>query len=444
MKIVLIVNDLHGFPSALRKNASRSQPWATTVCEECVLTRTDKVGSFEDSIVVSGAETIFHAVQQAGGETVLLGSSPPHWRQPCPTVHANTYELPDPRCELYLRGVNRCSLYEVPSHQRNGCASVYDDDVCDQACDILQSFSGTYLLLWVNLSCFEDLERIQLESTTAGRAESTCVPPPPSMYDRRSLPLSVSTVLDGISEPSRRTEHQYVTLLEAATRLFDRHRDRVARIVENALSREGDDVSVAYTSTHSLSIGEHAVRGGHAPLGTCCETFWLSNVVAAAAATSSSRPCLHDLIVSMVTHPATPSLTTVTECRHDYYRHVIRVDDHLYSCVVRHERILHVFDLSSDPEETHDVYSSLGHLHAEFARRVATTSRPTPERDNPVAAVPEVHVRIPSPTEEATVRPIARQPSFSRRPNPPSQTSTSTRTKVGVRQTEARLNKMHR
>ena len=452
MKIVLILNDLFGFPSALRKNVSRNQPWAMHVCDQCMLTSTDRIKSFEDSIAISEDETIFLGAQKAGVETVLLGPSPPHWRQSCSLVHTNTYELPDPTCELYSRGVNRCSLYNMPP-ERWGCASVYDDDVCDQACDLLQSFRGDRLLLWVNFSCFDDLNRIRFEATDALGPGGTCIPPQSLVYDRRSLPLSVSTYLDGISESSRRTEQQYVSLLEAATRLLDRHRGRIERVVRSALSHEG--TRVAYTSTHSLSIFEHAVRGGHAPLGTCCETFWISN------ATSSSsvnhlRPHIRDLIAplmcSVCTIPRPTTLSEVTECRDGFYRHLVHIEDHLYSCIVRHGRILFVFDLSSDPEELHDVHSSLGHLSGEFARRIATVSdvdgSEPPHSSSSVPSVhdnesvaPTLHSMTTSPSETSSSSKASRQSSFSRRP---STNATASHAKPRVRQTEARLNKLHR
>lgn len=476
MKVVLILNDIHGFPSALRQNALRYHTWATQVYENCLLTDTDCMKSFEDSVKVTETENVFHAVQKAGGETVLLGSHPPQWRETSPTVFPNSYELSDPRCEMYSQGVNRCSLYSPPT-ERNGSASTYDDDVCEQACDILQSFSGSFLLLWVNFSCFDDLERIQFTSATERVTKSMCMPPPPSTYDRRTLPLCVSTYLDGISESSRRNEQQYVSLLEASKSLFDRHRQRIERIVESA--RSLDETCIAYTSTHSLSIGEHAVRGGHAPLGTCCETFWLSN-------TPSSLPvhsCLRDLIASLVSDAcgcaihSTEKFSHRTECRDGFQRHVVRIADHQYSCVVRQGRILFVFDLSSDPEESHDVYPSLGHLHTEFERLVLCDTvtqtvpppRPAPVRvtrtlkdlaapppvqtpignddtdENSVDVSSAVHVRIPSPSETSSV--ISRQPSFSRRTTTSTSSTAvvSTRnTRPGVRQTEARLNKLHR
>ena len=484
MKIVLILNDIHGFPSALRQNALRSHTWATQVYENCLLTDTESMKSFEDSVKVTETENVFHAVQKVGGETVLLGSHPPHWRETSATVISNSYELSDPRCEMYSQGVNRCSLYSPPT-ERNGSASTYDDDVCEQTCEILQSFSGSFLLLWVNFSCFDDLERIQFTSSAERVTKSMCVPPQPSTYDRRTLPLCVSTYLDGISESSRRTEQQYVSLLEASKSLFDRHCQRIERIVESALSRDG--TCIAYTSTHSLSIGEHAVRGGHAPLGTCCETFWLSNT----PSTLPVHSCLRDLIASLVSdacgraiHPVEP-FSHRTVCRDGFQRCIVRIADHQYSCIVRQERILFVFDLSSDPEESHDVYPSLGHLHAEFERLVPRDTvtqdvppvppprtapvritkaltdfvappLPPPPVQTPVGGddteehsvvVPSaVNIRIPSPSETSSI--ISRQPSFSRRVTTSSSTtstsSSARNNRPGVRQTEARLNKLHR
>lgn len=464
MTVTVVLNEWRGFPSALRTNLlNRHRDWATDVRDDVVLESTDPVESFERAVAAGGdGATVFHVARSRGAETVLLGEVPTHWRADAstPAVHADTVRLPDSRCDLHEYGVNRCSLH-VPSSTHVASMEAYDEDACARACDVLRDFAGDALVLWVNLSAFGDLERVTFappERTPT--THSVCVAPPPPAYDRRRLPSNVNTYLEGISSATRRPEQEYVTLLHAAQELCDRHLERVERVVRQALER---GAHVVHTATHSLAVGEHAVRGGGRPLATCCETFWASNRDDASSA--CLRTDLWRAVVAAGPPPPFPPSREPRETRcGDLTRVVLAIHDHVYACVFRDDALLFVFDRSVDPEESRDVLVAVSHLHPKMTRR-AVREEPTETRRRRTRA-PQPPPPPPSPPPRDDVAPprspstdsvttatdappppspfpvptLARQASFSRRPARP----TTTATRTNVRQTEARLHKMHR
>jgi len=257
---------------------------------------------------------------------------------------------------------------------------------------------------------------------------------------------------------------------------------------------------VAHTSSHSLSIGEHGVRGGGAPTNTCCTTFWCSTIdtgtglqtLDARIANFLHTAC-HIPLPKQLGHMRTWGRRP---CGGVFIRVLCEFNEHVYACVFMRddrgvEMPLHfVFDISTDPEETENIMTSVVHLHINFydvmrtctaspvhARTTRTSRRPPPvvSLPSPVRVEPSTRVestrveatrveatRVESTRVEATrVAPpdtmtAMRPPPVMTQPLSPSISEASTTdilirkivarrdSASNVRRVEARLNNMHR
>lgn len=460
MTLVLVVNQCGGFPSTLRRNVLETQTWASERDEQVVLPFNDRERCFT-KITSAGKgdrDTVFRVAKEWGYRTVLLG--PTHWREPGKaTVYANSTSLPDPRNDLEHYDVDECSVYAT-DHATRGMATVYDEDTCERAMHLIERMcEGDRVFLWVNLLCCADLERIRFSRDGNHPPVSVCLHPSTSTvtYKRNQLPLNVTSYVDGISnvystvesigfQRAQRVEYEYANLLHVAWDMLNRLNTPLMRLFVAASKAKA---SIAHTASHSISIGEHSVRGGNAPLGVCCETFWCSNV-------PTTRPKrLEDRILQFVALSCGFSLPTprdevVVTHGSNCSRFVVQHNGHTYSCIVVEGVLRYVFDLSIDPEENREISQMVQHILPEL--KSACRTNPVvdalpKEKEVPLASLSHplsLEPETPRPAPTPNVRPlVSRPPSVQLSPSSVASTP-SRRPKRNLRQTEKQLNSRHR
>ena len=184
-----------------------------------------------------------------------------------------------------------------------------------------------------------------------------------------------------------RIEHEYATF-RTSCEMLERHSNRVSRLV---IAASKCSAKIAHTASHSLAIGEYSVRGGTAPLGVCCETFWASNV-------ATRRPKrLQDRVMQFVssacgiTIPSLPDQVVVTR-GDERSRAVVQIRDRTYACVLHANAIQYVFDLTTDPAETTDIRNGVTHLMDDLQRLCVEPSTSVP---------PPIPPPIPEPPPDA-------------------------------------------
>jgi hypothetical protein len=464
-RVCVIINDVGGIPHTLHENVlANHTSWSESCHMGIPLPSTERTEGFRRVTRGTSSESVFSVAASRGVLTVLAGSSCGLRKYPSDDVHA----LFDPETTLMHMGVRRCSPYDDACYR--GHSDVYDDDTLRYATDVVCRHKGhEHLLLWVNLLALRDIDHIRTSSSYS----STAVQSRARWLDRRSHPESlhsiVSHVTDAVSQEfyrsdaprsiPRHTETEFSNLLQHSVYALERHLQRVRRFILCVLEKF-PDASVCHTASHSLAIGEHGMRGGRTPMSTTCTTFVSSRP-------STSRCDNLDAVLSnfildslQLSHP--PHMGQPVTCVPSLQltRTLVYWNDHTYAVIEREGVLQHVFDLSTDPFELHDIVGDVAHLRGPLQLAVRATPRgvareptrddePTEPQHQPQQQRP-VPVSIPSPTasEASTATAtttVSRQASLShRRTTTPAPNSTASQISQNVRRAEQRLNKLHR
>lgn len=272
-----------------------------------------------------------------------------------------------------------------------GFSDIYDEDTLRYA---MSKLSEAPLLLWVNFIALRGMDSILVKDV---------------------VPQSSRFVFPHVGDVDEFSKRLYRSMTA-----FEIHTERIQRFVRGVLEQV-PDAHVLHTASHSLSLGEHGMRGGDTPMATTCTTF------------VSSCPPLHErppnlefgikqfisnafqIPVSLPTVRMPVTLIPSLEMT----RTVVSHNDHTYAVLYVRGVLKNVYDLSTDPFELTDISSNISHI-----------------RDVLESVLP------PLRPKEATYEKAPPSP-----PTPPRrQRSSSQRTAVSknVRLVEQRLNKLHR
>jgi hypothetical protein len=419
----VVINDYGGVPYALRANLTAGQQnWVCTCDADVALPYTDPRQCLPHVL----PQRLFSELQRRGVLVALLGGT----AQMRAAHHARRDE------GLQHVGVARCSLFDDDAF--HGPSDPYDDDVVHQTLGLLGELgSDAPCMLWINLLAARD------------GAEDAIAVPHNVPFDHRIVPKNLHVVIaaSGPAAQQRAAEQAYAHRLASCRRIMTAHAQRVRHIVSRVLARDAH-AQIAYTSTRSLSLGEHGIVGGDSPTHTGCTTFVLTNVASFACA-PTLRACLSDFVAQAWSLPVPPlsdeRRTIVGD--HSSVRRIVTVRAHTYALVfasAADDAPRHVFDLTMDPWETEDIALHVQHLGLLRPEPVALPElRPEPVA-LPEPEAPPVSPPPPPPLPEehepeslVTLRP----PSIV---TPSSPASSPQRRVSTVRANERRLNKMHR
>lgn len=396
--------------------------------------------------------TLMHAFRDAGYRTVVLGAT--GLPRTLPDGRSRTTEVHDPREALRPWGIDRCSVYDE-TMTTPGRAAVHDEGVVREAREVLDTrLPGQKVLLVLNLLSCRDVARVRFRPKQGPSTLPSCTGNAPASFDGRRVPPNVGApkddLWDAFSTADAKahgealvdtTPAEYVHLLDLATETLRKVDHAVTKLVVDVL----DKGVVATTATHSLALGEHRVRTGTAPLRTCATTFWACSRPTASDAPGTPLPFL---VRSLATAcgcrvtPRTPDracLGTWATGGGVVARVVVTLRDHTYACVAYWQRVgdgaplpaltsLHaVFE---DPDDLHDLWPDLEHLHAELLGAVHDALPYAVHL--PVTEPPPAVPSAPPPPNKASKAVVPPTPSRM----PPKG--------ISLRQKELRLNTMHR
>ena len=439
-RVCVVINDIGGIPYALHRNVTSAHAWVDAVHENVGLSHTNTYTEFRNVVHITETTTLFKVVRERGVPTVLLGSSGGLRQQPNP--------LEDSRQSLLKIGVDVCSPYDDASFV--GTSDAHDDQIMYDAIRILdESKDSQDLFLWINMLALRDMNHHATNHHDH------------RYMDRRQIPDSLHTIVSGVTDvvgtnsditTMRRTlrnaENEYLSLLEASKARLSTHLERIKRILVSIMDHH-PDAHICHTASHSLALGEHGMRGSNTPMCTTCSTFFASRPGTPRANTLECM--LYNFVHSAfsIPHPTQTGHPITRVDVHPYVRVLVTLNDHTYAVVLVNNTIHNVFDISTDPFETSDVYGSVEHLRYEMCQiisRLNPTSSSSPmRRPSPMRRRPSP-LRRPSPViVPSSPSPRALSPTESISSVASSIVSTtSTRRSVSVRQAEQRLNKLHR
>ena len=432
-RLVLVVNHWGGVPWCLHENVLSSQrDWARTALQGLLLSHTDPVQQFS-SLLRDGNASLLHGVRRLGYRTAVLGAT---------GLQRRYGRDHDPRLALAdAWGIDRCSLHDGASFE--GACFAHDEEVLHEADRLMKTASveDERILLFVNLLSCRSVACLSRDVEERVDRDDRAVPP--------TLACELANAI-----PAERVSAQEYQDALARARCALRALDLlVSQLVVAALGAGG---CAALTATHSLSLGEHGIRGGGNPTGICCSTLFCSSE---ALPDPDARPStLHETLSAFLQRTCgvscTPSrawCTLVDAGRLQFARTLVRLRGRLYACITSRPssspredddacRLLHVFALDEDPGEERDVVAGTAHLaerldalvrHAvsEACGLPVEVRRAAPPPSVVPPSVPSPPPSVPSPpaaSEEWRSRssaPVAQPRSPPPPPPPPSRTS---------------------
>lgn len=499
MSSVVILNHWGGVPRVLHDTVCSSQgSWVSEVVCPLLLTHYDPgnafgrfLGGVDDDGRICPQRSWLHRFRRQGYKVVVLG---PTGLSPSSVTVTEEPCLQDPEASLRDWGVDLCS---IETEERRGRSIVHDRAVLCHARRVLASTDRVFMI--VNLLSCRDLNRLRVAPTSMTHVDvatlrKSSTTPFHTEDDPRLIPRCLlSTSLGSLGETlafadarrhgERRVHNDpssYTSLVQAGHECVSALQNEIDEFTLSVLARK-DTVRIATTATHSMSIGEHGVRGGGAPSHVCSYTFWCASWV-------SGRPLLpfhtvDDWVLGSLDIPSqeeTPPAATFGYLPDGtlYARTVCTVHERHFVCVCVWERasdtprLVAVFDDDADPEETENILDNIVHLHQEFVfpirlpplvprqnsrdnslfrrsdpphtksevpggGKVATKSEAPGGGEVPIVSASPRDVTPPPPHH----RPVRRGASFQR--SSPLR-ARSVASIANLRQKESRLNKMHR
>jgi hypothetical protein len=381
MTVCVIINDVGGIPHTLHENVTfKNSPWSEASYLGIPIPSTDPADGLKHITHDSLSKSLFSIASVHGVATVFAGPS-------CENRRYSADE--DPERSLSHWGIRSCSPYDDQSLV--GFSEIYDEDTLRYA---MSKLSETHILMWVNLVALRGVDSVSVKDT----------------------PKTHRFVFPHVSDVDDFSKRLHLSMT-----LIEKHMERVQRFVRDVLERF-PDAHIFHTASHSLSLGEHGMRGGHTPMASTCTTF------------VSSCPPLRDRPVNLeigirkfvadafqiplplqaVHAPITliPSL--------DMTRSIVSHNEHTYAVLFVRGVLKTVYDLSTDPFELTDISPNITHIRNVLENVVPPYRGQLRESPTPVAHAP---------------------------PPPPRRKHSSTqRTAVSknVKLVEQRLNKLHR
>lgn len=369
---IVIINHWGGIPYAVQQDLVSGQEWTLEGYTNSELTHTDEYKQFETLTC-----DVWMRMKSAGFRTVCLG---PGFCEQQNVVNVSD-RLTNPYEMHQGKGIDVCSPF--PSTAYQGRSSVHDMDTLREAIRILDEECDVSLFMWVNLCSCRDVVRMRFKHCITN-SEHCLVRANSDSVDPRHTPLSLGTSLpiitsrhveenrlrfgedtssDTSSKQAQITHGEYSKLLSISKDILGEQREEMNTLVDNVLSRGGD---VGMTATHSISLGEQGIRDGNAPTLSCTNTFWCSSSNMNATNTPSLKKTLYNFL-SRVCGVECECREDVSVCTSvigstDYYRVVLRINDHKYVCIGDKTCVLCVFDTNEDPCETQNILSNITHI----------------------------------------------------------------------------------
>lgn len=451
-RICVVINDIGGIPHTLHKNiTTQHHTWSDSSHTDIPIPSTDPTEGLKCITKGTTSETIFSVVGSRGVSTVFAGPSCNLRR-----FSDDDHRLVDPESTLVHIGVERCSPYDDSCLL--GTSGVYDDNTVRYATDAVRSARNERipLLLWVNLLALRDVNYTHTHLATTPRDVRN---------DQRTQPESLHSIVANVTEFHRPDEHrpvirhteaEFSAALHYSSDVLERHMKRVQRFILNVLE-ECPDAHVCHTASHSLSLGEHGMRGGMTPMSTSCTTFMVSHPATRVGNNLDVMVSSFILDAFHLAHPPDLGMPTTRIPSMGMTRTLVLWNDHKYAVLERNGDIQNVFDLSTDPFELNDIVGNISHIRAQLlstihgnepvvaAPRPDPVSLPSPSQSDISITIGTSFPQRPSPSEISTIADtptmILRKPSFERRQR---QSTTSTQGSQNVRRAEQRLSKLHR
>ena len=417
---VLVVNHGGGVPFALRGNMVAQADWATHVADDLPLEHTDSGTQLEAAF-----RDLWPALRAAGWTTAWFGVDGP--RRAPPRRHA----LDMLRAAAARPDVDVTTVLQA----FDGPGTEHDALVLQEAQEHLAACTRDTVLV-VNLRGCGDVTRCRFGAAAAPPDVSCCEVQPLAAHDPRTVPACVHDVVEGVSEELARanrrrfgedpavwrvTDAEYAALLAIARRLVDEVDAMVRPLIDDALR---DGAHVALTASHSLPLGEHALRDGDAPTHVCTSSFFvcyptvpespdpatwadaLRHFVAASCEVTLPVPTNHHPIVCATGHPVA------------FLRLQTQIHERTYTIIGRDGTLLCVY---AEDERT-NILPLVPHLlswfqetlhHAMTRRAVTLGRRPHTTTVRPPSATPVVRASLPvaPPAANVVVAPPAPAPS---------------------------------